>query len=92
MREYIDLVFCKSLTGETEVFQAPAFTHLKEGDMVIAESGDGETMTNVVTSIEVGTDSDELEFILKLIDVGSYEELTKIKSKVIYRNLEYKED
>ena len=92
MREYIDLVFCKSLTGEKEVFQAPAFSHLKEGDMVIAQSENGETMTNVIASIETSIESDELAFILKLINVGSYEELSRLKSKVIHRELEYKED
>ena len=92
MREYIDLVFCKSLTGETEVFQAPAFTHLKEGDMVIAQSEEGEIMTNVVASVSISTDSDELDFILKMLNAESFEELEKVKSKVIYTDLDYKEE
>lgn len=92
MREYIDLVFCKALTGETEVFQAPAFSHLKEGDMVIAQSEEGEIMTNVVASVCISTESEELDFILKMLNAESYEELERVKSKVTYRDLEYKED
>ena len=92
MREYVDLVLCKTLAGEMEVYQAPQFSHLKEGEMIIAESENGETTTNVVASISISTESEELDFILKLIGAGSWEELERVKSKVIYRNLEYKED
>ena len=92
MRDYVDLVLCKTLTGDMDVYQAPQFSHLKAGDMIIAESENGETMTNVVASISISTESEELDFILKLISAESWEELERVKSKVIYRDLDYKED
>lgn len=92
MSKYVDLVLCKTLTGGQDVFQAPAWSHLKEGDMVIASDEDGEVMTNVVASICIGTDSEELDFILKLVNAEDIDELEKVKSKVIYKNLEYKEE
>lgn len=89
MREYIDLVLCETCNGKRKLLQAPAWTSLKAGDMVIASCGDGEMMLNVVSSICIGTDTEEFEFILKLVNPL---ELEKIKSKIIIRTLDYKED
>lgn len=89
MREYIDLVLCETCNGKRELLQAPAWTHLKAGDMVVASCGDGEVMMNVVSSICIGTDTEEFEFILEM---ANSVELEKIKSKIIIRELNYEED
>lgn len=92
MSKYVDLVLCKTLTGGQDVYQAPSWSHLKEGDMVIAEDEDGEIMTSVLATISLGRDSEELGFILQLINAEDVDELERIKSKVIYKNLEYTEE
>lgn len=91
MRDYIDLVLCETCTGNREIFQAPKFSHLAEGDMVIAENGDGEVMTNVIKSISIGTNDEDFDF-LKAALKFELEDLNRIKSRVYYRELEYKED
>lgn len=92
MRDYIDLVLCETCTGKREVFQAPKFSHLKTGDMVIVEDGQGEEMTNVVASLSISTEeSEELTFIKASLKF-EIEELGRIKSKVTFRQFDYKED
>ena len=93
MRDYIDLVLCDTCTGKRDVYQAPRFTHLNRGDMVIVESGEGEEMTNVVASISINLEeSEELNFIKAALGITEIEELNRIKSKVVFRALDYKED
>ena len=92
MREYIDLVLCETCNGKREAFQAPAFSHLSSGDMVIVECEEGEEMTNVVISLTISPeDKEEIAFITKALKF-EVDELMKIKSKVVFRRLEYKED
>ena len=93
MRDYIDIVLCETCTGKRDVYQAPRFTHLNHGDMVIVESGEGEEMTNVVASISINLEeSEELNFIKAALDITEIEDLNRIKSKVVFRALDYKED
>lgn len=88
MRDYIDLVLCETCNGKREVFQAPAFSHLLSGDMVIVECEEGEEMTNVVISLTISPeDKEELAFITKALKF-EVDELMKIKSKVVFRRLE----
>ena len=92
MRDYIDLVLCETCNGKREVFRAPAFSHLSKGEMVIVETDEGEEMTNVVSSLCISPrEIDELAFITKALKF-EVDELRKIKSKVVFRTLEYKED
>ena len=94
MRDYIDLVLCETCNGKREVFQAPSWSHLKESDMVIVESGEGEEMTNVVCSLTLRKDEvEEFEFITAVLNLPhTLEELNRIKSKVVFKALDYKED
>ena len=89
MSNYIDLVLCESAHGTSRLYQAPKFSHLDKGTLVIAESGDGEETLNVVSSISIATDSEEFAFIMELFKV---DELERIKSKVRIVALDYKED
>lgn len=92
MRDYIDLVLCETCNGKREVFRAPAFSHLKNGEMVIVETDKGEEMTNVVISLCIGLDETEnLAFIKEALQF-EVDELEKVKSKVVFRTLDYKED
>ena len=89
---YIDIVLCETCTGKREVFQAPRFSHLAKGDMVIVESGDGEEMTNVVASVSISTnESEELSFIKAALNF-EIEDLSQIKKKIVFRTFDYKED
>ena len=92
MREYIDLVLCETCTGNREIFQAPKFSHLAQGDMVIAENGDGEVMTNVIKSISIGiNDCEEFDFMKKALKF-ELKDLNRIKSRLYIRELEYEEE
>ena len=93
MRDYIDLVLCETCTGKREVFKAPRFSHLNEGDMVIVESGEGEEMTNVISSVSISTEeSEELTFIKATMNISDIKDLDRIKSRVVFRKFEYEEE
>ena len=92
MRDYIDLVLCETCNGKKEVYQAPRFTHLRAGEMVIVEDGQGEEMTNVLASLSISTEeSEELTFIEKALDI-SIDELNRVKSRVVFKAFDYEED
>ena len=92
MRDYIDLVLCETCNGRREVFQAPRFSHLEAGEMVTVESGEGLEMTNVVASLSIRTsDSEELTFIKEALKFD-LADLRRIKSRMMFKNLDYKED
>ena len=86
MSDYIDLVLC-SIDGERDLFCAPRFSHLKDGQMVVVDTADGETTAKVIKSISIGKyDNDELDFILTLAgkDVKS---LRRVISEVQFKKL-----
>ena len=87
MREYIDLVLCETCNGKREVFEAPGFSHLKKGEMVIVETENGQDMMNVIQSLCISIKSEELEFINEIVETSG-----RVKSKVIYKELEWEEE
>lgn len=95
MSDYIDLVLCRIkspayngiMENGIDLFCAPRFTHLAEGQMVIVDTEDGESTATVLKSLTMGKyDNDELDFILKLAgkDVDS---LRRVISEVNFRKL-----
>ena len=94
MGNYIDLVLCETCNGKKELFQAPAFSHFKNGEMVIVETESGDGMTNVVSSLCLRFDEqEECDFIKAALNVsGSFDELDRIKSRVVFRKFEYEEE
>lgn len=95
MSEYIDLVLCRikspayngNMENGIDLFCAPRFSHLKEGQMVVVDTEDGEMTATVLKSISMGKyDNEELDFILTLAgkDVDS---LRRVISEVNFRKL-----
>lgn len=80
---FIDLVVLKN---HPHVFQAPAFSQLKDGDKVVIESTKEETaiVERVYTARKSG---DELDFIL--IASGTSLPLKKILKKIDYTDFEF---
>lgn len=91
MSEYIDLVVCKHYGNDTPfLFQAPAWSHLKEGDRVVVDTRKGEHEATVVFSDCVDVESDEMN--LAICASNATLPLRKVLKKVVYREFEYKED
>lgn len=92
MSDYIDLVLCKHASLDRLVpFEAPAWSNLKKGDSVKVEGGImGHRVVEVVKTLTIEKKSEELDFILTLIDPPM--PLRKIKSKLIYQDFEYEEE
>lgn len=92
MSRYVDFVLCR-VNGEDgkTLFHAPKFSYLEKGDMVIVDTIKGEKMAQVVASITVADDEmDKIDFIMEA--TNSSEDVRKVLSKVIYSDLDYKED
>ena len=89
MREYVDIVVVDTQFGK-RVFEAPAWTHLKEGDRVTVDTRAGIVDGTVLGSNTVAGNSDEYEFIFIISDATR--PLRRVISKVTERKLEYKED
>lgn len=95
MSDYIDLVLCRVKSpayngipeDNTDLFCAPRFSHLKEGQMVVVDTEDGEMTATVIKSVSMGKyDNEELDFILTLAgkDVKS---LRRVISEVQFKKL-----
>lgn len=81
---FIDLVVCKN---HPHVFQAPAFSQLKEGDKVVIEIKN-EDETAIVERVYTARKSgDELDFILTAS--GTMMLLKKILKKIDYTEFKF---
>lgn len=92
MTKYIDLVLCKHPSLDRLVlFKAPAFTSLKEGDRVMVEGGIlGHTDVEVVKSLTIDENSEQMEFILTAIDLVI--PVRKVLSKLTFEDLAWEEE
>lgn len=82
---YVDLVICETLTGKTELFQAPKFSFLQPGDEVM----DGrDVKLKVIDVINISTETDEYRFITELFSIT---EPRKLLGKIKFEKFEYKE-
>ena len=88
MAEYTDYVLCMN-DGRKRPFLAiaPAFTHLKEGDVVIidTESG-GQVCANVVASESLADGDSMIDYIIKATGT---DELCRISSIMILKELNW---
>lgn len=92
MRDYIDLVLCVIDSGERELFCAPQFSHLEEGQMVVVDTDDGEMTATVIKSVSLGKyDNEELDFILKLAG-KEVKTLHRVISKIRFDKLLFEEE
>lgn len=86
MSDYIDLVLC-AIDGERDLFCAPRFSHLEEGQMVVVDTADGETTAKVIKSVSIGKyDNEELDFILTLAG-KEVKTLRRVISEVQFKKL-----
>lgn len=84
---YIDLVICKHEGCEHPfLYQAPAWSNLKKGDLVIVDTECGEEYAIVERSYTVDiTNTSQFEFIL--LSAGVDVPLKKVLQKVVYEKL-----
>ena len=92
--KHIDLVLC-NCAGHAHLFNAPAWSGLKEGDTVITEPYDSHSAThgdNKATVIDVFTtvpDREEYKFIVTMAAAAGMLPVRRIKSKVTYDQMDY---
>ena len=92
MNEYFDFVLIKhDGCDKNYLFRAPAFSHLKKGDMVTVDTKNGEKMVTVVSSVCVKkTDMETIDFIMNATGAG--DDVRKVVSKIQFDDFEYEED
>ena len=88
---YIDLVLCKH-EGDARyfLFQAPKFSYLQAGQLVIVDTRRGEQEATVVNVLTVERDSREYKFIFDMCKVS--EPLRRVLKEVAYKELVYGEE
>ena len=85
---YVDLVLCKhSNDGRFYLFQAPRFTHLHKGSLVIVDTVHGEKEAEVVNSISCEPDTEEFNFIVDMCKATL--PLKRVLKEIAYRELDY---
>ena len=94
MSKYMDIVLCqKNGSKKLELFYAPEWSELKEGDMVVVETDAGDMSATVLGCLTVRSDEHKLfDFILKATHTYSPEAMRRVVSKIVFKELEYKED
>ena len=89
---FIDLVIVTyPVSTRRDLFEAPAFTHLEQGDEVLVQDceNNGKRHGIVVDSVTVTKDDDKYNFILNAM--RAEKPLQRVLSKIIYREIDWKE-
>lgn len=91
MNGYIDLVLCRNEdNGFVRLYQAPAWSGVKEGDKVIVEGYDKTELLAVVLGVyTTKSDRADYDFIVKM--AGTALPLRKVISRMWYEELNYDE-
>ena len=84
--KYVDLVLCQNC-GLKRLYQAPAFSHLKDGDSIIVEACGGESMVEVLEVYTVDEENEVFDFIIKA--TGARLPLNKVLKRLVYDELKY---
>lgn len=87
--KYVDLVICRT-GGLRRLYQAPAFSNLKEKDEVMVEACDGEMMVEVIRTITVNAEDEVFDFIVNA--TGARLPLNKVLKRLVYDELVFKEE
>lgn len=91
---FIDLVIVSyPVSTRVDLFEAPAFTHLEQGDEVLVQEVEnyaGKRHGIVVDSVTVTKDDDKYNFILNAMHAEK--PLQRVLSKIVYREIDWKED
>ena len=98
-KKYFDFVLCQMLRQETPffeidnepiLFRAPAFSHLRKGDLVIVETEIADQMAKVVACCSLTDgDKDTIDLIMNMAQAG---DIKKVLAKLVYKQCEYEED
>ena len=97
--KFIDIVavrFCvnndpKDLLTELHLFEAPAWSALKEGsEVMVNDFYLGERMAKVVKCYTINPSSEEFEFILAITNSGK--KLGRVLGKIDYTEFKYEEE
>ena len=91
--DYVGLVIAHRSGKELEkyVFQCPEFSHFKKDELVVVTKSSGFHEVMVVDNyLDLGKDSEELNFFLAGMGVKSLIELNKVYGSV--KEIEYKEE
>lgn len=91
---YYDIVLVKHMeSGTKKLYKAPAWSHLKEGDLITVDGWDGEKTANVVSSITLRNGSDDdYDTLCMLMSATDTDTLFRVTSHIIYEPMKYKED
>ena len=86
-KNYVDLVVCKHDGCDAHfLFQAPAWSGLEEGDLVIVY---GDQKATVMNKITVDPTSEEYDFIVDA--TNAIKPLKRVLKKVTFRDFVYEE-
>ena len=89
--EHFELIWARVDDGHEELFCAPAFRSLKNGDMVIVDTDKGEQAAIIMATICLGVyQKQEIDFIMK--STHAPKELHRVISKVKFEKLRYEEE
>lgn len=81
----VDFVLCENTT---ELFVAPGYSSLEEGDLVAIENSNAYFNVKKVVSLNTEYDKKEIAFMLAM---NSKPSLRKITKKIVEKNIEYDE-
>ena len=88
---YLDLVVAKHKDSPRYyLFQAPPFSRLNAGELVIVDTVKGEAEAEVVNVLTTDTNRKEYHFIVEMNHATL--PLRKVLKKVAYRELRYEEE
>ena len=91
MTGHIDLVLCKHLNSEGKyLFQAPAYSGLQKGDMIIVETKHGNELAVVEQKTLVEAGSELHDFLIEVTKATL--PLRKVLGKFTYSEFKYKDE
>ena len=90
--KYTDYVLCKRNWNQSvELFIAPAFSNLEQGDLVVVEPEGKDMLAKVMAVITIeNTDIKSKDFVLQATRTEG--KIKRILSKIRYHVYEYEED
>lgn len=92
MANYVDFVLCTRIQGGAQtLYYAPAFSHIEKGDLVLVETEDGKSTSDVVASVTVDTkDQAMIDMIMRLYGAKP-DTLKRVSARVTFHELDYSE-
>lgn len=89
MSEYKDYVLCKHQSERVFLFEAPAWSRLKEGDKVVVDTQYGQNEATVVKIITLSEIADKEYIEIMVFLANATEPLRKVIGKVELKEFRY---